>query len=453
MTLLRGSDLGAFGPPGATRRNFSARGWTCHHDGVSQKLALRLALGLLSIAALVSLFRLYQNWAQDPGRFGTASTVGVIAALQIDDLGQRVVLFGPDGTKRGLPNEVKGATDKDLAWRPDGNQLFFTSDREDRVFAVYRYNFATKKLERRSFGTRNMGNIAWGPQGHPAANADALVTAGGFVLTYDPTDGATRQVLPPVTGDRAADTEGGVGGQFKALYDRFGESFRVARWGLNREVIIAVMRREEGGETLVLQSLRTVEDPRTKQVSLPPPTAVAAGDQLDFDVAPDGSIVVAILGFRFPDQSNIPPQFVRNGRVTPPYRHALIHLNPSKPDERIRILVATPDDKQAFAQPRLSPDGKTVVAVKGVYRLGEGFVPDALVTLDATSEGKGALLVQGEVREPAWDPSGERLAFVMTSGGKRRALYTVPASGGEPTLLSSDGMYANPAFSPQVQAR
>lgn len=404
---------------------------------------MRLVVGLFAIAALVGAYRWYQNYSADPGRFGSADTAGKIAALEILDDSVRAVILDEKGAKQDLPDPKPGATDKDLAWRPDGNQLFFSSDREGGAFGIYRYNFSQAKLERRSFGSRSQGNIAFGPIGYPGIGDEALITAGGFVLTYKPIDGSTRQILPPVTGERAGTEEGGAGGQFAAIYERFGESFKEARWGPNRESILAVMRRPEGGEVLVLQSLKVVADEKTGVNRIEPPVAVAAGERIEFDLAPDGKAVVCILGFRFPDPQNVPKEFVKNGRVVAPYRHALIAFEPANPSAGLKGLVASSGDDVAFASPRISPDGSSVAAVKGRLDESGQFAPEALVLI-RTDGSDNLQLVAGDVREPSWHPSGDKIVFV-----KDRAIHVVGKDGSALTKITTEGRFASPLFSPQ----
>ena len=85
-------------------------------------------------------------------------------------------------------------------------------------------------------------------------NETGLMTAGGFVLEFDPKKGSTHQVLPPVGKERGSqEAEEGSASQFDEIYQRLGSSFREAKWLKGKEYVAAVMRREEGGEILIVQ--------------------------------------------------------------------------------------------------------------------------------------------------------------------------------------------------------
>ncbi|MFX9042746.1 hypothetical protein ABTN45_20195, partial [Acinetobacter baumannii] len=62
------------------------------------------------------------------------------------------VAIKPDGTIVESPDFVKGSRDRDAVWRPDGNRIFFSSDREEKAFNIYRWNLATNKVVRRTLG-------------------------------------------------------------------------------------------------------------------------------------------------------------------------------------------------------------------------------------------------------------------------------------------------------------
>lgn len=415
---------------------------------MNSKLTRHLVVGLFAIAVLFAAYEWFKGFSQDPD-LGTARTSGYVAAIEYLPEGAQVVLFKEDGTKIPSPDYVKGATDRDPAWRPDGHRLFFASDREPQVVNIYRWNPATNKIEKRSLGRRGKGNIVFGPPGYQEPVATAIITSGGIVLSYNPKDGSTKQLLPPVEEERSDTEEGGSAGQFEALYERIGQSFREARWGQGRNSIVAVMRRD-GGEVLVVQRMGFVkaEDGSSRIL---PPSVVAAGDRIDFDVSSDGRVAVAVLGFQFPDRNNIPPQFVKKGVATPPYRHALIAFDPDKPEEGLTTLALSPNDQGAMAKPRFSPDGQELLVLLGSFGDTGQFTAEQLARLPVKEGGvrEGSSVVMGNVLEAEWHPKGEKIVFVKRDG--RRALFTVDRDGSNEKRLSGDqGDFGSPRFSPQT---
>jgi Tol biopolymer transport system component len=58
------------------------------------------------------------------------------------------------------------------------------------------------------------------------------------------------------------------------------------------------------------------------------------------------------------------------------------------------------------------------------------------------------MVFAGDAVQPAWSPSGHRIAFWRSKGG-RRDVVTIPAGGGEPVAVTSDAyMDWDPVWSP-----
>jgi hypothetical protein len=57
------------------------------------------------------------------------------------------------------------------------------------------------------------------------------------------------------------------------------------------------------------------------------PVPIFAGQSIQFDVAPDGTAVVSIQGFEFPDAAQVPPEMMVNGRAIKPWRNGLFALS------------------------------------------------------------------------------------------------------------------------------
>jgi hypothetical protein len=251
-----------------------------HQPLISRRMLLRFAIGLFALAALFFGYQWWRSYSQDPDLPAKADTKGMIAALLLHEDGAQAVVFEANGELRKSPGYTPGANDKELVWRPDGNRLFFMSDREDQAFHVYRWNLASDAVMRRSFGTRSQSSPTFAPIGAAGANDTALLTSGGFVVEFDPVHSAIRQVLPPVGRERAESDEGAAS-QFDAIYQKIGTSFRYARWGKDKESVVAVMRREDDTEILVVQDMTEAK----------PPAAIIAGDRVEFDISPETGVV------------------------------------------------------------------------------------------------------------------------------------------------------------------
>jgi hypothetical protein len=418
---------------------------------MNRKLGLRLAFGLLALAALILIYQWFREFGQDVDLPAKADTAGQIAAVQILEDGARVVLIQPDGTVRPSPDYRQGATDKDPVWQPDGNRLFFCSDREVGSFNLFRWNPASDKVSRRTVGSTSKSSPSFG-LAIPDAEHRLLLMAGGFVNEVNPRDASSRQILPPTAAAQSADPEGGAAGQFDSIYRRLGESFKSARWGKGGKLIIAVMARENG-EVLVVQGLEPTPRSGSASLGLPPPIAVVAADRIDYDVAADGRVVAAVLGYQFVDPSQIPPERLENGVAKPPYRHALVVFDPANVTAQgLSPLMVSDKDAFAIAEPCFSPDGAAIVALAGSYGEHSQFQTREMVVMPAQERGiqLAAPVAKGRIREPSWSPSGDRLVFVRADETGRRSICTIGRDGtDEVNVTGGRGDFASPRYSPQ----
>lgn len=422
---------------------------------IRNKLALRIVVWLFAIAILFAVYQWYRGLGHDIDLPVKADTAGFIAAVERRDNGSIAVIFRPDGTKVEAPDYKAGAQDKEVVWRPDGNRLFFSSDRVDDSFNIYRWNTGRNTVERRSLGSRSQSSPNFSPFGPPSEQNKPLIIAGGFVLELDPKDGSAVQVLPPPQREIAqSGEEQTVADQFTTLYGRIGTSFKEARWGKDRAYIIAVMRRE-GGEVLVIQPTRPTKDADGK---LRPalPVMLEAGDRIEIDVAPSGIVAASIIGFQFPDPNTVPEEFIKDNKVVPPFRHALVLVNPEKlgTQEVSSAAFVSATDKVCLQQPRFSPDGSKILAVGGSVKDGINFTPEVLVSLPAQPNGfmNHTVLLSGEIRDPSWRPDGKEIVFVKRDDQSPRAIYRIGANGsGEKRVSQDAASYFGPVFSPQTR--
>jgi hypothetical protein len=411
---------------------------------VVQRLLIRTLVLVVVLGGILIAIRNYRDSRADPSAHETAATAGYLGAIQYKDDGQQVVVIKPDLSIQPAEGWKKGATDRDLAWAPSGNFLFFISDRgDDAAFQLYRWNPSKSEPEMRSQGKRGRSNPSFA-LGQSDADQSMLITSSGLVMELDPTTRAQVQVLPPVGREITVsnDDEGGEGAQsqFASMYGAIGTSFREARYASKDDYIVAIMRRDEG-EALIAQSLKPLNNQPV------PPEVIAAGDHIDFDVNPaDGSVIYSVQSFQWP--SKPPPEFVKNGRVTKPFFHFVGIWTADQPSQP--PVVASPDDSLSFGQIAINPDGKDFVVVIGKYENG-GVNHEGLVTFPAKSSGanEGKSFARGPIYEPSWDPTGKLLAYVKPENGKR-TIFTASRDGSSERNMTGDkGDFAFPKFSPQ----
>jgi len=412
----------------------------------SKKLAIRFVICLFSLAIIFSVY----NWMRsnrDLGDMSSAKTVDWILAIEQKDQGQQTVIFKEDGTILRSPSYVAGKTDRDTTWRPDGSAVYMSSDRETEDFNVYRWNLQRNIIERRSMATRSQLGIHFGEVGLGATNDSALIVAGGFVLSLNPKEATTRQVLPPVGREVVTNSgEEGSGGasQFDAFYKKLGTSFREARWGKDKEWVFAVMRGDEG-ETLLAQSMTNGK----------PPVVLGMGDRIEFDVNPKtGSVVYTVMGYHVPTPENPSKEEIAKYKQMMAIPHRLIEAKPwADPTEAMTAISLSPSNKMCFSHPKVSPDGNSVLISAGKY-LGDGNQQmDGLLSVPLRMNGMAATsgLIKGEVTDYSWSPSGKKFVFVRKSKSGVRTIFVLKKDEGVAKQIS-DGKtnFFRPMFSPQM---
>jgi len=419
---------------------------------IARKLIVRT---LILLVILGTLFGGYQWAQQQKGDFDLAPavTADMVAAVQYLPEGQRAVVVKADGSMVENAGYNPGDIDRDLAWKPDGNRLFFVSDRgtdalkKVKSFNIYRWNPVTNAAPvQRTVGTRGRSNPAFPDEPGEDQNQSALITSSGFVLEFDAKEQSTRQVLPPLT--RSATVTNAEEGsastsQFSGAYGSLGNSFRIAKWSRNKRFIFAVMRRDEG-EIFIIQDLQD------KDGIFPPPQPIAAGDRIDFAISPkDGRAFYTVSGFQWPDPAKAPKEYRKGNVVTVPYRHAVGIIDPEKGPEG-PVGIST-NDGLAFSAPKISPDGSEIALILGNYKDGALEGKQLMLTPAKPAGGQAsALLVPGEVFEPAWHPNGKSLVYIKRNKAGKRAIFSINKDGtNEKDLTGDKGDFGFPMFSPQ----
>ncbi|MCW5936982.1 MAG: PD40 domain-containing protein [Fimbriimonadaceae bacterium] len=428
-----------------------------------QRVAVRLAIGLFGIAALVAGYQWLRNATVDPTGDSKVDTAGMIAAIEHVSEGTRIVTFGPDGKKVAAPGVSQGYEEHDLNWRPDGNRLLWVSNRDGDV-QIYRWAPGTDSVEKRSTDSRGKSAI-WFHKDSPEGQPLALVTLGGRTYEYDQRTGTMRQVLPPSL-QRSQSTQEGEGSvsQMEAAYRQIGDSFIESKAATGHPLIWSRMHRE-------LDEV-FVASPLSSELNKGAPAPILAGRKLDFDVAPNGTAIIAVRDYQFLDPAQAPPEFLVDGRPVPPIRNGLFILDPSMtappavmafgkdralftgpPSKDARPQTERPSGTFSFGYPRVSPDGSAVAFVLGREAPEGRLIGEALVVFPLSEAGGlPRQLAIGEISSPNWSPDGKTLVFSVQEPGKSRVIFTVPSdASGPPKRFSQEGDYTSPVFSPQLR--
>lgn len=378
---------------------------------------------------------------------GGVDSVGMLEAIEITNDGQRVVAFDPSGKKIEQKGGTPTTTDRDPVWRPDGQRIFFVSDRDGKGFQLYRWaprpdtepDVRTQGSLGKSNPTFDRGAVI--EKGAKDEDNTLLFIQGGFVLEYDPKDIKGHQLLPPISSEVAqtSDENGsGQASQFSALYGQLGDSFRIAKWCGNHDAIAAVMRSDRGDQ-LIVQKL-----PKPGE-KLQPPVPLFAGERIDFDVNPkDGSILYTVQNVHFGSGTKIPVE---------QRPHHLIGMY--KPGEEHPIVVgASRDDQNSFGSPAISPQGDRVIVTAGKYDISSATSnAQGLLVMPIQPGGvaAGTVLTRGEVFEPTWSPKGDQIAYAKRDSANRNIFVANADGTGEKCINAGRGNFSNPKFSPMVK--
>ena len=178
---------------------------------------------------------------------------------------------------------------------------------------------------------------------------------------------------------------------------------------------------------------------------------MATGDRIDLDYnRTTGNVVYTVQGFRFPDPNNVPPEFVKNGKVITPFRHLLAMLSPTNPGQPI-VITASQNDKNAFGDPVFSPDGSSVVVSLGTYG-GEGDLQRTGLLSIPAREGGGAAptgVHRGAAYDVSFSSDGKTLAYIDRDPKGNGTIHLMNADGTDDKTLTQSGNFGSPRFSPQ----
>jgi len=427
----------------------------------NRKKFIRGVIGIIVIVVFLIVLWIVQT-VKDVDLPAEVNTIGEIAAIKETPNGSQAVLIKTDGSIVVSPGYHDGVHDRDPVWRPDGNRLFFTSDRDPGQVNLYRWNPGSNKVERR---TATQGSYTSLLYSAADVKGKGLVARGGNIVEFDPVSGDTTPILP--TPPKQADTnsqtsqegEGRKGSIENSFFANYGTSFKDAAWFGSEKFIVTIMKGDEG-ETLLLQDMTPMQD------ALRPPVPIASADHIDMAVdRNNGVIVFTLQGFRFPDPNHVPPEFVKNGKVVPPFRHEIGLLDPkslqmiqqqdpNQPPVSIvqpQVIVQTPTDANVFGAPVLSPDGSKVLVGLGVYKNNEMDMK-GLVVMPAVAGGGGspAFIHKGPVTSMSFSGDGNKIVYSQKEADGSESIHVMNSDGsGDQQIAAGKGSFTQPVFSPQ----
>ncbi|MHB8637238.1 MAG: TolB family protein [Fimbriimonadaceae bacterium] len=425
---------------------------TAKQPKMQQRIALRLAIGLLGVAALLFAWYFIKQFVASNADWGHTDTSGWILALRQTSNGEQAVVLKPDDTMLESPGYKDGVIDRDPTWQPDGDRIYFTSDRDatTKSLQIYRWNPAKGSVDQRSSGKLAQEKPIFQEDGSTGGNYTMLVIKAGVVVEFNPNDGSAHQRVP-VEGKTPTQAGGdagqGMGTQFGPEYAHLGTSFREAHWSKSGKYIAGIMRSDDG-DTLVVICMNPGSTPGGLDDGLP--HGIVKGEHIDMAIDPaTGNIVYTVDNFQFIDPTQVPASMIKDGKAVKPFRNMLGMLNPDAP-AKSGAIVLWRNGEHAFAEPQVSPDGSQVAFVIGMDT-NNGFKPLGIAVAPlALGGGKSTKpLVGGDVASPCWSPDGSKIGFVVVTPDGHSDIDVMPATGGAPKIITAgEGSFSSPHFSP-----
>lgn len=403
----------------------------------------RFAIMLVVITILTIGFQFFKSAAEDPD-FGDFKSAGYIIAIERNGSVGRAVMFDESGKRIDAPKPSKSEyDDREVSWSLDGQRVFISSNRDSSAYSVYRWNPAKSKMERRSVGSISQGAPWFGPYGDPEAKKFGVIQAGGQILALEIKSGATTTVLPPTAERVTTESEGSTSSMDN--YKNFGESFVKARYLGSKDRILGLMRNDEGN-TVIFQAIGVDQNGQPFR-----PVEMYRGKRLNIETDRVGTAAVLIAGFQFAPNAEIPEEFIKNGKVTPPFADGIFKVGVGQdmaPSVEPVAMIPV-GAKETFVDFALSPDGKMLAAVIGEKLADGGYISRALVVMPFELQGSQKMtpLLQGAISSPSWSPDSSQITYLKTEGSDTD-VYRANGDGSNELKLTNGGNWATPQFSP-----
>jgi hypothetical protein len=407
--------------------------------------AQRFAIMGIVIAVLMIGFQFWKNFSEDPD-LGDFKSVGYIVALERDGSKGKVVMFDDAGKQIDAPKPAKSEfDDREVSWSVDGQRVFLSSNRDSSAYSVYRWNPAKNKIERRSIGSISQGAPWFGPYDDSEAKKFGLIQAGGQILSLEIKNGATSTVLPP-SAERVTTQEEGSTSSMD-VYKNFGESFIKARYVGDRSRVLGLMRNDEGN-TLIFHAMGVDNNGQPNR-----PTELYRAKRIHFDVDRSGTAGVMLSGFQFPPNTEVPAEFVKDGKVVPPFEDGIFKVTIGDDlSPQVEPVAFIPvGAKETFMDIAVSPDGTKIAVVIGERLEDGGFQARAMVVMPFEGQGSQNMtpIIQGAVSSPSWSADGSQITYLKTIGSDTD-VYRAKADGSSELKLTNGGNWSSPLFSPQL---
>jgi dipeptidyl aminopeptidase/acylaminoacyl peptidase len=372
----------------------------------------------------------------------SSDTSSLIAAIQVTEDGSQAVVMDAKGTITPSSGYKAGQTDRDLVWGPDGNRLFFISDRKEDSFHIFRWDpQRNADPEQRSIDKAGRSSLIFDSIPKTDAELSGLVMVRGTVQEFFPVNGKSSQILPPGKQRIEGEEGGGAGNTFELLYNRFGKSFRTARYFGGDRFIAAVMRREERGESLIVQDFVPDKDGRLK-----PPVQYFAAEKIEIEVDKRTGALLTNVVDEFPHTDK------EGKQIAPQYPHGLYLIDPSKSGRESFVPIIPLSSRSfCFSDFTISPDRSLILLVKSDY-VGDGnSIPKELFSYDPNTNEPPKMLIEGKVTSPSFSPDGSKIVFIKKEGTHRSVFIADSNGSNARNITGTTGDYSRPLFSPQYK--
>lgn len=407
-------------------------------------------LSIMGVSLVLISYGFYWFIGQKGDLQLSSDTSKLIAAIKMQESGAQAVAVDSSGKVTESNGYVAGKTDRDIAWDPKGNRLFFISDRKEESFHIFRWDPERNSYpDQKSIDRTGRSSLSFDAQDTGLGDLVGLVCVRGTVQEFTPKTAKSQQVMPP-TKRAVGGEEAGSTSAFDLIYKRFGQSFKSARWFGERRYIAAIMSREEPGEALIIQDMQPDE-----KGNFHPPQLVSLAQKINMDVDPkSGSLVFTLTDVLPILDSDGKPATDPNGQpVTLPFKNAVLMFTPKEGKLDRVIIGASPNREITFCSPVVSPDGTAMMFLVGKY-LGDGNIEvKELDTCPLVSAGiqTHTMLDQGAISDPVYSPNGQKIAYVKREGSKQAIFVADKNGSASRNLTGTSGDFAHPVFSPQYK--